>query len=167
MSRLLKLLNNLKTQANVAWLTDAQRDAFASLEQELRFPEKINLYGPGGCGKTFLAWAVSRALSIPYYPSPQAFEARSQRPQPQAIVDNVSVGERAARQLLAISQSKGTHTLVFITHQPNSLRMYAIGLPPPSPADFDVVYRNLSLLEYYALPPVRHGDLWQAVHAVL
>jgi len=164
---MLLLLNKLKTQASPDWLTDSQRVAFYAVRDALRFPETVNLYGPVGTGKTFLAWVLSRTLEMPYFPSPSAFNERSERPMPQAIVDNAGAGERAVRDLLAVAQRKGTHTFLFITHRPNEMGLRAIALLAPTPHDFDVVYRNLSLLEHYALPPVREGNLWDAIHAVL
>jgi len=167
MSKMLVLLNKLKAQAASDWLTDSQRSAFDAVCDALRFPETVNLHGPVGSGKTFLAWTFSRTLVMPYFPSPSAFDERSERPTPQAVVDNAGTGERAVRDLLAVAQRKGTHTLLFITHSPNEMGFRAIALPAPTPHDFDVVYRNLSLLEHYALPPVREGNLWDAIHAVL
>jgi len=167
MSKMLALLNKLKTQAAPDLLTDSQRVAFDAIRDVLRFPETVNLYGPTGSGKTFLAWALSRALAMPYFPSPDAFDERSEHPTPHAIVDNAAASERAVRDLLAVAQRKGTHTLLFITHRPNEIGFRTIALPAPVPADFDVVYHNLSLLEYYALPPVREGGLWNAIRAVL
>ena len=159
MSRMLVLLNKLKTQAASDWLTDCQRAAFDAIRDALRFPEIVNLHGPAGSGKTFLTWTLGRRLEIPYFPSLATFDQRSERPTPQAIVDNAGAGERAVRDLLAVAQRKGTHTLLFLTRQPNEMGFRAVALPTPTPRDFDVVYRNLSLLEYYALPPVREGDL--------
>jgi len=167
MSKMLLLLNKLKAQATLDWLTDSQRTAFDAVRDALRFPETVNLHGPVGTGKTFLAWTLSRTLEMPYFPSPSAFDERSERPTPHAIVDNAAAGERAVRNLLAVAQRKDTHSLLFITHQPNEMGFRAIALPALTPHDFDVVYRNLSLLEYYALPPLHEGSLWEAVHAVL
>ena len=164
---MLVLLNKLKAQAASDWLTDSQRVAFDDIRSVLRFPEMVNLHGPIGSGKTFLAWTLSRMLETSYFPNLAAFDERSERPMPQAVVDNAGAGERAVRDLLAVAQRKGTHTLLFITHRPNEMGFRAIALPAPRPHDFDVVYRNLSLLEYYALPPVREGSFWDAIHAVL
>ncbi len=164
---MLVLLNQLKTQANPDLLTDSQRAAFDAIRHALRFPETVNLHGPAGSGKTFLAWALSRASAMSYFSSPVAFEERSERPTPRAIVDNAAASERAVRNLLAVAQRKGTHTLLFITHRPNEMSFQTVALPAPTPHDFDIVYHNLSLLEYYALPPVREGSLWDAIRAVL
>lgn len=164
---MLVLLNKLKTQAGSDWLTDSQQAAFDTIRGALRFPEIVNLHGPVGSGKTFLAWTLSRALEMPYFPSPAAFDERSERPTPYAIVDNAAAGERAVRDLLAVAQRKETHSLLFITHQPNRMSFQVVALLPPTPHDFDVVYRNLSLLEHYALPPMREGNLWDAIRAVL
>lgn len=167
MSRLLVLLNQLKSQANPGLLTDSQHVAFDAIRRALRFPETVNLHGPAGSGKTFLAWTISRTLAMPYFPSPTAFEERNERPTPRAVVDNAAAGDRAVRDLLAVAQRKGTHSLLFITDRPGGLSFPAVALPAPTPHDFDVVYHNLSLLEHYALPPVREGSLWAAIRAVL
>jgi primosomal protein N' len=167
MSRMLVLLNQLKTQADPELLTDSQQAAFDTICDAFRFPETVNLHGPVGSGKTFLVWTLSRILEMPYFPSPAAFDKRSERPTPHAIVDNAAAGERAVRDLLAVAQRKGTHSLLFVTHRPNQMSFQAVALPTPMPHDFDVVYRNLSLLDHYALPPVREGNLWDAIRAVL
>jgi len=164
---MLFLLNQLKTQAKPDWLTDGQRAAFNAARDALRFPERVNLYGPVGSGKTFMAWVLGRVLTIPCFPSPTAFERRTERPTPRAVVDNADAGERAIRNLLAVAQRKDTHTLLFITRRPNAMGFRTITLPAPTPNDFDVVYHNLSLIEFYALPPVREGNLWNAIRAVL
>lgn len=148
MSLMLTLLNQLKTQASYDLLTDNQRVAFDAIRDALRFPEVINLNGLPGSGKTFLAWALSRTLKKPFFPSPAIFDARANRPTSFAIVDNVGYTERSVRNLLAIAQRKATHSLLFITRQPNQLGFRTLSLRMPMPHDFDVVYRNLSLMEY-------------------
>lgn len=167
MSKMLILLNQLKTQASYDLLTDSQQVAFDVIRDEFRFPEVVNLTGLPGSGKTFLAWSISRTLKKPFFPSPAIFDARVNRPTSFAIVDNVGYRERSIRNLLAIAQRKATHSLLFITRQPNELGFHAVSLRMPMPHDFDVVYRNLSLMEYYASPPIRDGNFWDAIHAVL
>lgn len=167
MSRMLVLLNLLKSQANQGLLTNSQLATSQNVLQLLRFPGTLNLYGPAGSGKTFLAWVLSRSTTIGYYPSPAAFDDRAVRPVDSAIVDNAGATARHVRDLLAISQRKGTHTLLFITHQPNEFNLPKAMLGPPTPDDFDVIYRNLSLLEHYAVGPVRQGSLWDAVRSVI
>lgn len=164
---MLFLLNKLKNQAIPGWLTDSQLTAFTALVKLFRFPEVANLYGSVGSGKTFLAWVLSQQLEIPYFPTLSDFDRRCTRPTPQAIVDNATAGERSVRHLLAVAQRKGAHTLLFVTLRPNEMGFQSILLPEPTPKDFDIVYRNLSLLEFYALPPIREGTLWDAIHAVL
>lgn len=126
MSRMLALLNKLKLQSQPDWLTDTQRSAFEAVCDLLRFPETVNLYGPAGSGKTFLAWTLSRTLELPYFPGPAALDERSERPTPRAIVDNATAGERAVRDLLAVAQRKGAHTLLFVTRRPNELKLLTV-----------------------------------------
>ena len=55
MSKMLALLNKLKTQAVPDWLTDSQQAAFDAVRDALRFPETVNLHRP----------AASRAILTP------------------------------------------------------------------------------------------------------
>ena len=74
------MLNKLKTQAASDWLTDCQWAAFDDIRNALRFPEIVNVHGPVGSGKTFLAWTLGRRLEIPYFPSLAAFDERCEHP---------------------------------------------------------------------------------------
>lgn len=167
MSKMLTLLNQLKTQASYDLLTDSQQAAFDVIRDALRFPEVVNLNGLPGSGKTFLAWTLSRSLEQPFFPSLTVFDARSKRPTPFAIVDNAGNSERSVRNLLAVAQRKGTHSLLFMTHHPNEMGFFTVTLPLPRTHDFDVIYHNLSLLESYASPLVSTGSFWDAIHSVL
>jgi len=167
MSRMLVLLNLLKSQASQSLLTNSQLTVYQNVLQVLRFPGTLNLHGPAGSGKTFLAWALSRSTNIRYFPSPAAFDDRAARPVASVIVDNTDAATRHVRDLLAISQRKGAHTLLFITREPNGFNLPLAMLGPPTPDDFDVMYRNLSLLEHYAVGPVRQGNLWDAIRSVI
>lgn len=165
MSCLLALLNRLKAEVNITMLTDSQMHAYKTIIDNWRFPQRVNLHGPPGSGCTFLAWAISRSQGVPFYPGPEAlrdineFESR-------VIIDNVPSTERAIRDLLAKLQLHEVHSALVITHRPVGLGFTGVDLPSPTTDDFDVVYHNLSVLDYYAIEPVRHGGLWAAMHAV-
>ncbi|MBN2393037.1 MAG: AAA family ATPase [Anaerolineae bacterium] len=167
MSRLLVLLNRLKAEARHDWLTESQAATLSEIERLWRFPERINLYGPPGAGKTFLAWSVARALNAVYYPSARVYHIASVRDQARVVIDNAPDDVVALRRLLAALQLNKARTALMITAQPGRLGLPAVGLPVPTPQDVDTIYRNLSLLDYYALNPAYDANLWVVVMQVL
>lgn len=167
MSRMLSLLNRLKAEANRNMLTKSQLDAFHEAEKLWRFPERINLWGPNGCGKTFLGWAVARSLRAAFFPSPFALRTHGFTIEQYVVVDNVSSGQMTLREVLAELQLRNISHALLITTQPSSIGLLEISLSTPTAQDIDMVYRNLSLLERYALTPLRSGNLWEVVYSVL
>ncbi len=74
MSRLLSLLNRLKAEARYELLTGSQLAALHDLEKAWMFPERVNLWGSSGTGKTFLGWVmVTRTSPSIHHVSPDAF----------------------------------------------------------------------------------------------
>lgn len=169
MSQLLTLLNRLKAEARLERLTDSQQAAWREIQQQLRFPERINLYGSGGSGKTFLAWALANEHNAAFFASPEAlfhsdFINESSR---LIIVDNgvSEIGE--LRQLLAELQMRNGRSALIITRYPNQIGLPLIHLPLPTLQDITITYHNLSLLEQYALPPLSGGNMWQIIQSTL
>lgn len=167
MSRMLVLLNRLKAEARPELLTSSQLAAVKDIESLWRFPERVNLWGPPGSGKTMVGWVVGRSLHATVYPSPRVFRERSQCGEHRVVVDNVPHDQYALRAALAEMQLKNVRTALLVTKQPNRLGLPTVTLPPPTSEDIDVLYRNLSLMEYYAFSPLREGNLWSIVYSVL
>jgi hypothetical protein len=71
------------------------------------------------------------------------------------------------RVVLAEIQIKNCQTALLISEKPNRLDLTTVDLVHPTANDIDVVYRNLSLLDYYALAPLREGNLWTVIHSVI
>lgn len=167
MSRMLSLLNRIKAEASRDFLTGGQLAALEEIERLWRFPERVNLWGPPGSGKTMVGWVVGRSLRATVYPSPRVFRERSQYGDNRVIVDNVPYDQHSLRAVLAEMQIKNVRTALLITEQPNRLGLPVVALPLPTPEDIDVLYRNLSLMEHYALSPLREGNFWVVIHSVL
>ncbi len=167
MSRLLVLLNRLKAEARRDWLTDNQLIASAEIEKHWRFPERVNLYGPPGSGKTFLAWSLARASNAVFYPSPRLYHTATTRDVTPVVIDNAPDDAVAFRRLIGELQLNNTRTALIITKLPNRLGLPTIFLPPPNTQDVDVVYRNLSLLDYYSFTPNYAENLWVVIEQVL
>jgi len=167
MSKMLVLLNRLKAEARPELLTDKQSEALREIELLWSFPERVNLCGPTGSGKTMLGWVLSRSLKAYFYPSPKAFRENFQQDKGRVVVDNTPHDHQALRDVLADLQLRNARTVLLVTEQPNRLGLPTVTLPAPATEDIDIVYRNLSLMEYYALSPLREGDFWAVIHSVL
>lgn len=169
MSQLLTLLNRLKAEARLDRLTDSQQAAWRFAQQKLRFPERVNLYGASGTGKTFLAWVLANEQGAALFASPAAlFQSDFVNESPRlVVVDNCVIDTAELRRLLAELQMRNGRTALLITRQPNQLGLPLIHLPLPTSPDITVAYHNLSLLEHYALTPLVEGNLWQIVHSTL
>lgn len=165
MSQLLTLLNRLKAEARVERLTDSQQTVWHSIQQQLRFPERINLFGTVGSGKTFLAWALANDQNAVYFVSPEAlFRSNFINESSQLIiVDNGVIDTVELRRLLAELQMRNGRSALIITRHPNQIGLPLVHLPLPTSQDITIAYRNLSLLEKYALPPLTEGNMWQIV----
>lgn len=169
MSQLLILLNRLKVEARLEWLTDSQQTVWNCIQRQLRFPERLNLYGDTGSGKTFLAWASAQELNAVFFASPDAlFQSDFFNEQSRlTIVDNAVSETSELRRLLAELQMRNGRSALIITRQPNQIGLPVIHLPPLASPDITIAYHNLSLLEHYALPPCTEGNLWQIIHSTL
>ena len=169
MSRLLSLLNRLKSEAREELLTGSQLAALDSLEKMWVFPERINLYGPPGSGKTFLGWViVKRTSPAVYHSSPQAFrQCTAVTPHTLHVIDNASSEPNSLRRLLAELQLRNIRASLIITRHVNGIGLPSVHLPSPTPQDIMTVYRHLNLLDQYALTPRQDGNLWQIIHSTL
>jgi hypothetical protein len=169
MSQLLTILNSLKAESRLEWLTDSQQAVWQETLDRLRFPERVNLYGAAGTGKTFMAWALANEQNAAFFASPAAL-AQSDLTVERSlliIVDNGISEPVELRRLLAELQMRNGRSALIITRYPNQIGLPLLHLPPPTAQDIAIVYRNLSLLEKYALSPRSEGNLWQIIHSTL
>ncbi len=167
MSKLLQLTNRLKAQASWNILTPGQRTILTELEKRWRFPDRINLCGPQGSGKTFLAWVMARQHEAHFYASPGMLD-RDEPPYPtQIIIDNAPSEEKKLRRLLAELQLRQVCKVLLITRSAIRLGLPVITLPPPAEADITAIYENCSKLQFYCLGPIKKGNFWNVIHSLL
>lgn len=169
MSQLLILLNRIKKEVRPELLTDTQRIVWGEVWQRLRFPERINLCGAAGVGKTFLAWAMAQEKNFTYFASPNAIVQTDfvNESTGVMIIDNGVSETGELRRLLGELQMRNGRSALIITRHPNQIGLPIVYMPPPTSEDISIVYHNLSLLEQYALPHHIDGNLWQIVHSTL
>ena len=167
MSKLLHLINRLKAQANKDMLTPTQYLVFSELKQRWKFPDRINLCGPQGSGKTFLGWVMARHYSATFYASPQIFEQDLPLYTPDLIIDNAPTEEKKLRRLLSEIQLRQAHKVLLITQRPIKLGFPLVTLPLPAEADIAKIYGNLSILQFHSLRPMNEGNFWNIIYSVL
>ncbi len=165
---LLQLLNQLKQQAHPDLLTQTQQSAFQQLTYAWRFPERLNLYGVSGSGKTFLGWVIARHSQAQFYPSPRRFLEQPSSSE-KVIIDNAPSDERQLRQLLATLQSRQIKHSLVITAEKNRTNWPAIQLPSPTSTDIQKIYDTCRQWQFFiAEKRDCHDcrDLWQTIRAI-
>lgn len=169
MSRLLSLLNRLKSEAGQELLTSSQLAALEALEKAWDFPERINLWGSAGSGKTFLGWVVAaRTSPSAHHASPDAFINSDWAANDALhIIDNASSDPNSLRRLIAEMQLRNIRTSLIISTTANTIGLPTVHLPAPTVRDITAVYRTLNKLDQYALTPRQDGNLWQIIYSVL
>lgn len=167
MSRLLHLINRLKAQASWTMLTPSQRLTFAELEKRWRFPDRLNLCGSQGSGKTFLGWVMARQHQAHFYASPRGLE-RNQPPYPtDIIIDNAPTEEKNLRRLLSELQLRHVRRVLLITPSPIHLGLPVITLCAPTQVDIATVYENCSQVQFHCPHPLNEGNFWNVIQSVL
>lgn len=58
MNRFVDILNRIRQNANLQWLTPSQQIVHRLLNERLAFLDEVNLWGAHGVGKTFLGWVL-------------------------------------------------------------------------------------------------------------
>lgn len=160
MSRWLRLVDDLKRQAGEDSLTPSQRQVWQTLCDWLRFPQRINLWGPPGSGKTYVAWALARSLAAAHVPLPEKIV--DLEPDTEIVlVDNAPDDEVAVRRLWARCNLLGVRSVVMITRAPVAIPLRAILLAAPTREDRRQVSRTLMRLGYRApSPDAECPSLW-------
>ncbi len=167
MSELLRLLNHLKVEARLDILTDAQKLAYDRIMHLWRFPGHVNLCGESGVGKTMLGWVVSRTLDIAFFSGLRYFRESTVYPLQKVVIDNHACQSKAVRAVLAEAQLRNSRRTLVITTEPNRIGLPVVALKSPERRDIDVIYHNLSLLEYYSAKPIFSNNLWDIIYSVL
>ncbi len=172
MSHLLFLTNRLKAQASRDWLTNSQKKVLFELKKNWRFPGKLNLCGPPGCGKTFLGWTFCRQTNeTDFFSHAQGFSATSKQTK-NIVLDNIPSEENAFRRLLAVLQLRQVRRALLISTRPIPLNLPKLILPAPTTEDIAKIFDNFSYLALETLSdnPVNtptKANLWDIIYSIL
>lgn len=89
MSNLVNRLNGIKRICTLDWFTPSQLQAWKQLQLSIPFREVINLYGPPGSGKTFMAWVFTRQEGATYIPNIETLKTAGENCTAIPVIDNV------------------------------------------------------------------------------
>jgi DNA polymerase III delta prime subunit len=116
-SEFIRTLNLIKKHRNIDWLTPSQLQALDALKKTLHVPGTVNLCGPAGVGKTFLAWALADELGYTYFPHLKHFTQAKEIAAPGVIIDNNQPDRRSHRNALKALQFEGVMRAVLVTRE--------------------------------------------------
>lgn len=168
MSKFLHLLNQLKQYVDKTILTVPQQNAYENILEQWRFPERLNLCGPKGSGKTFLGWVLSRQSEVSFYATPQLFQDDIPLYISKVIIDNTPTEEKALRKLMSVVQLRDIPHVLFITQQSNRLGYSTIQLPYPSEDDLNIVNQNLNRLQFIQCQlPRQNCNFWDIIQSTV
>jgi len=165
MSRFVRTLNLIKTSRSREWLTPSQAEALNRLEQVLRVPSTVNLCGPAGAGKTFLAWLLADLLDYTYFPHLTYFSKAQGIAGPDVIIDNADASKISHRRILKALQFEDVKHAVVITRRLIRDYTYYVELPLTK-ADWDKACDNLVRVGCL-VPSSPSGNLWYLVNPSL
>lgn len=116
MNRFVDILNRIRQQANLDWLTPSQRAAYNTLCEQLKFLDEVNLWGGHGVGKTFVGWMLHLQNLAVY--APRAEEVEANLLPRTIVVDNVGWRRREVREVLRYCRGWGYEKVVLVTTEP-------------------------------------------------
>lgn len=100
MINLIERLNAIKTSCSMEWLTPSQSQSWAKMQQYFLLNEVVNLYGPPGSGKTFIAWLRVKQGAAIYIPDLETLMAGTEHCSSLPVIDNLPPTRNAYRTLL-------------------------------------------------------------------
>jgi len=110
MSLYVHWLNVIKERSTSAWLTDGQRTAYDKLLKQWRASPFVNLCGPPGCGKSFLARILVKEHGYIY--------VHDLEDAPEGSADVIVDDAEYDRQMRGVAMLRRLGRVVLITRQP-------------------------------------------------
>jgi len=165
MSIFITNINKIKRNLNKSWLTDSQKRAFDEIVESLTIHKSVNLHGPSGVGKTFLAWIISKELDYLYFPNID-LAIKTGKKSAGVVIDNFPADRSSYRKALFDLSLKSTYKIVFITRSPinDHIRYISLSL---TDNDIHKVKDNLAFVGIRAPLQTNPKNLWQLINPIL
>lgn len=120
MSLYVAWINLIKEKADETWLTDSQREVYERILSRWRSSPFINLHGPPGSGKTFIARLLAKKHGYAYTHELE----QAPKDAAQVILDNAQY----TRMMRPIARGLGLGRVLLITHSAVSEAMPRVAL---------------------------------------
>ncbi len=120
MSLYVEWLNRIKEGADSTWLCDSQRQVYECILSTWHSAPFVNIYGPPGCGKTFIARLLAKEHAYTYTHSLHELTT----PAEQVIVDDAAY----SRMMRPLARELNLGRVVLLTRLAVSDPMPAAGL---------------------------------------
>ncbi|HET59437.1 MAG TPA: hypothetical protein ENN32_03620 [Chloroflexi bacterium] len=165
MSEFIRLLNQIKTHRNRAWLTPSQVNAMRALQKTLRIPGTVNLFGSVGVGKTFLGWSLAEEMRYVYLAHIDCLADLQDQEIIGLIVDNCAPDRESHRNILKHLSFRKIRYAVLITQQMIGDYTSYVELELEA-QDWDRVVENLKSIKVFR-DPSSASNLWQLLNPYL
>lgn len=163
MNRYVDILNRIRQNGDLNWLTPNQRQAYNLVRERLEFLDEVNLWGGRGVGKTFVAWQLYKQGIAVYAPRLEDVEPANLLRV--VVVDNSDWRRSAVRAAMHLCRVQGYDKIVLITAEPVQEHIAATELRLTE-EDIAKVTENLR-----TIGAVPHADaprnLWETVNPLL
>jgi cytidylate kinase len=110
MSLYIEWINRIKEKADEEWLTDSQREIYEKILSRWQAHPFVNLYGPSGSGRTFIARLLAKKHGYVYTHDIE----EAPRDATQVIVDDAQY----SRTMRLDARAKGLRRVLLITSRP-------------------------------------------------
>jgi hypothetical protein len=159
LNRYVDILNRIRQNANLNWLTPSQQGAYQLVRERLKFLDEVNLWGHHGVGKTFLGWMLWKQGLAVY--APRLEDVGPPLLLRTVIIDNLGWRRAEVREILRFCRSMGYDKMLLITTEPVQEQISVVELALTSEDTGRVVanLRSVGVMPYGDTP----RNLWDLV----
>lgn len=165
MSALVRLLNDVRTQATVDWLTPGQREAYEFVRARILTFSPTLLIGPPGRGKTLIGWLLRSEVGVAHATDLAGIPTAGAVPCA-LVIDNADLSGRSAREVLAQAHLRGWTSAALLARWMPSNGIPAVHVPSPTAEDVRTCLANLQV-PHGGNIVVDSGNLWLVLRSLL
>ena len=163
MSQYIRIINTVRKNIARLPLTKSQADCRVALIERLEYPGVVNLYGPHGCGKTFVGWCMANEGRVAYVVEPAQL-ATVEHKTPAVLIDNAGHRRTDYRRILGDLERARINRAIAVTLEriEDSVQAFELHCTPD---DIHIACGNMAQLGFLieADHPV---DLWDMLQRI-